>query len=917
MHKYTDLTGLPQGYAMSTHPDHHAPLRDDVRLLGRLLGEALLTQQGRPFYDQVEEIRQWARQAVSGDPAARARLDGFLAECDGQALRDVGRAFGHFLNLANIAEQYHRIRRRRVHAVSKPDMPPPDSVHALILRLLDNGVAREKILAAVKSLAIDLVLTAHPTEVTRRTLIQKHDEIAARLERLDQVSLTPAERQQEEQQLRRLMVAAWETDEIRAQRPSPVDEAKWGFTTVEHSLWHALPDCLRELDQVLQVTLGERLPLDAAPLRMGSWMGGDRDGNPFVTHQVTREVILLARWMAVDLYLRDIDLLRAELSMSRCGELLRERVGAGSREPYRDWLKGVRERLQMTQMAINRELAGEVPDPALTVYDDSRSLFDDIRLCHDDLKACGLGELAEGSVIDILRRISCFGLPLLRLDVRQESTRHAEAMDAITRYLGLGSYLAWDEAERQRFLLAELANPRPLLPLSVLSPDAEASFSAEVREVLATFRMLATQPTEALGAYVISMAHQPSDVLAVLLLQRKAEVPRPMRVVPLFETYDDLANAPGCLDALLSLPAYRERIDGRQEIMIGYSDSAKDAGFVAAAWAQYRAQEGLSAVADRHGVRLVLFHGRGGTVSRGGAPTRQALRSQPPGSVHGALRVTEQGEMIRMKFGLPEVARLHLERYLAATLEATLMPPPPPQPAWRELMDRLSATSMHAYREQVREHPAFIAYLRTVTPELELQLLPLGSRPARRRAGGGIETLRAIPWVFAWTQIRLMLPAWLGVLEALEDAAAGEGALSLHEVAQQWPFFAGLIDMLEMVLAKSDAAIARHYELTLTDRADLRALGDRLRADRDRLVVLLAAVQSGPDWNARNPILAQSIRLRTPYLLPLHLLQAELMRRRRAEVAARPESRAEEPTAFDHALMVTMTGIASGLRNTG
>lgn len=903
---------------MSSHPDHHAPLRDDVRLLGRLLGDALRSQEGKAFYEQVEAIRQWARQAVSGDPDARARLDRFLAECDGQALRDVGRAFGHFLNLANIAEQYHRIRRRRVHATSKPETPPPDSVHALIHRLLAAGVAKAEILAAVNSLAIDLVLTAHPTEVTRRTLIQKHDEIAVRLERLDQTSLTPREREQEELQLRRLMVAAWETDEIRAQRPTPVDEAKWGFTTVEHSLWHALPDCLRELDGVLQETLGERLPLDAAPLRIGSWMGGDRDGNPFVTHQVTREVILLARWMAVDLYLRDIDALRAELSLSRCGELLRSHVGGDSLEPYRDWLKGVRERLQATHAAINRELAGELPELAqAAVYSDSQSLFDDIRLCHDDLKACGLGELAEGSVLDILRRISCFGLPLLRLDVRQESTRHAEAMDAITRYLGLGSYLGWDESERQRFLLAELANPRPLLPLSALSADAEAGFTEEVREVLATFRMLATQPTEALGAYVISMAHQPSDVLTVLLLQRKAEVPAPMRVVPLFETYADLAQAPDCLDALLALPAYCAHIDGRQEIMIGYSDSAKDAGFVAAAWAQYRAQEGLSAVAARHGVQLVLFHGRGGTVSRGGAPTRQALRSQPPGSVHGALRVTEQGEMIRMKFGLPAVARLHLERYLAATLEATLLPPPPPQPAWRLLMDRLSEVSMRTYREQVREHPAFIAYLRTVTPELELQLLPLGSRPARRRAGGGIETLRAIPWVFAWTQIRLMLPAWLGVLEALEEAANETGGESLGAVAQQWPFFAGLIDMLEMVLAKSDAAIARHYELTLTDRAELRALGDQLRATRERLVALLAGVQSGPDWAARNPILAQSIRLRTPYLLPLHLLQAELMRRRRAEVAARPESQAEDSTPYDHALMVTMTGIASGLRNTG
>jgi phosphoenolpyruvate carboxylase len=365
-------------------------------------------------------------------------------------------------------------------------------------------------------------------------------------------------------------------------------------------------------------------------------------------------------------------------------------------------------------------------------------------------------------------------------------------------------------------------------------------------------------------------------------------------------------------------------IDGTQEIMIGYSDSAKDAGFVAAAWAQYRAQEELTAVAARHGIKLVLFHGRGGSVSRGGAPTHQALRSQPPGSVSGALRVTEQGEMIRMKFGLPAEAQRNLERYLSATLEATLMPPPPPEVAWRELMETLSATSMQAYRQQVREHPAFIAYLRAVTPELELQLLPLGSRPARRQAGGGIETLRAIPWVFAWTQIRLMLPAWLGVLEAMEAVPAPHRQSRLREMAQQWPFFASLMDMLEMVLAKSDIAIAKHYEQTLTQAPELLALGETLRAQYEALAELLAGIQVGPDWPTRNSVLAQSIRLRAPYLLPLHLLQAELMRRRRLLVANRlsssPKDAAsalEAPTDCDHGLMVTMTGIAAGLRNTG
>ena len=904
---------------MSNDPDHHAPLREDVRLLGRLLGESLAAQKGQAFFQDVENARRWALKAVTGDAEARAQLDRLLAESSEETVHDIARAFSHFLSLANMAEQHHRLRRRRLRAQSSPEQMPADSIEALLRQLLARGVSAQTIRDQVRQLAIDLVLTAHPTEVSRRTLIQKQDEVAACLHRLDDGTLDPFERAAVHDQLRRVMMSIWETDEIRNQRPTPVDEARWGFTTVENSLWLALPSCLRELDRALRVTVGEGLPLELAPLRIGSWMGGDRDGNPFVTHVVTRECIWLARWMAADLFLRDVDALRADLSMSRCGELLRARVGSGSREPYRDWLRQVRERLMQTREHANALRAGRVPAPATwEPYHDSAELLADLRLCHDDLKSCGLTAIADGPLLDTLRRVSGFGLALLRLDIRQESGRHVQALSAITRYLGRGDYGQWSEAERQAFLLAELDNPRPFLPEAILHGDPVAPFDAETREVLATFRMLATQPRESLGAYVISMAHQPSDVLAVLLLQLKAEVPQPLRVVPLFETYDDLARAPECLDALLSLPAYRARIDGSQEVMIGYSDSAKDAGFLAAAWAQYQAQEGLAAVAAKHGVKLVLFHGRGGTVSRGGAPTRQALRSQPPGSVAGALRVTEQGEVIRMKFGLPGLARHHLERYLAATLEASLAPPPQPEPHWRDLMDQLSATSMRIYRHWLRETPDFIEYLRTVTPELELQLLPLGSRPARRQTGGGIETLRAIPWVFAWTQIRLMLPAWLGVVEALEQALQqDQDGSRLREAVSRWPFLAGLIDMLEMVLAKSDMAIASHYEQLLAERGELRDMGAALRAMPERLLTVLADLQSGPDWPSRNPILAQSIRLRSPYLLPLHLLQAELMRRRRLHLREHGGIASAVGTPHDHAIMVTMTGIASGLRNTG
>ncbi len=893
--------------------DRHQPLRKDVRLLGQLLGEVLGTRSGQSAYERIESLRQTAQMVVAGDESASRELAHFLSTADTQELHEVGRAFSHFLNLANIAEQYHGIRLAREDYPGGQLAPATEAFKTVLTSLQAAGLGVEKIRSAIAELAVELVLTAHPTEVTRRTLIQKHDEIAESLSRLETSRLSGLVDDAEITSLARLVLAAWETDEIRSQRPTPVDEAKWGFATLETSLWYAVPDCLRALDEAMQAVLGERLALNAAPLRLGSWMGGDRDGNPFVTHEVTREVLLLARWMALDLYLRDVDVLRSELSVSRCGQAVRERVGLDSREPYRDWLKQIRDRLQHSQQAVNDEIAGRVQGQH-DGYQHTADLLADFTLCYDDLVSIGLDSLADGRLVDVIRRVHCFGLPLLRLDIRQESTRHAEAMAAITQYLGLGDYLSWSESQRQQFLLTELVNPRPLLPEHIWQLSEPSVFEPEVMEVLATFRMLADQPSEALGAYVISMAHEASDVLLVKLFMHKAEMSSPMRVVPLFETFDDLANAPDCLRGLLSLPIYRDLIQGHQEVMIGYSDSTKDAGFLAAAWAQYQAQEGLAAVAAEHDVRLVLFHGRGGTVSRGGAPTRQALRSQPPGTVNGALRVTEQGEMIRMKFGLPSVAISNLAQYLVATLEATLLPPPVADPAWRDMMSTLSDTSRQVFRQQIRQDDAFIDYLRTVTPELELQLLPLGSRPARRVVGGGVETLRAIPWVFAWTQIRLMLPAWLGVYEALLAAEQKYGQAALQGMAKNWPFFSGLLDMLEMVMAKSDFAIAEQYESRLTDRADLQTLGTKLRNIATQLALLLPNYIDAEPWSDRNAILAQSIRLRRPYLLPLHLLQAELMQRRRQWLAT-DSGHGQSP--HDHALMVTMTGISAGLRNTG
>ncbi|MCG8910179.1 phosphoenolpyruvate carboxylase [Pseudomonas sp. DP-17] len=877
-------------------PDIDARLREDVHLLGELLGQTIRAQYGQGFLDKIELIRTGAKAARRGSAEGARQLTATLDGLGEEELLPVARAFNQFLNLANIAEQYHRIRRR----TPKEPEPFENRVLAELLgRLRKSGLGAEGLARQMAELEIELVLTAHPTEVARRTLIQKYDAIAAQLAAGDHSDLLPEERQAVQEKLQRLIAEAWHTDEIRRTRPTPVDEAKWGFAVIEHSLWQALPAFLRHVDRTLQETLGERLPLEAAPIRFASWMGGDRDGNPNVTAAITREVLLLARWMAADLYLRDVDSLAAELSMQQASDELRAEVGDVA-EPYRALLKQLRERLRATRAWAERAIhTGE--EPGAEVLQDNRELLEPLQLCYRSLQACGMGVIADGDLLDTLRRAATFGLFLARLDVRQDSTRHAKAMGEITEYLGLGNYAAWDESVRQEFLLEELSSRRPLLP-------ANYQASPETAEVLATCRVVAQAPAASLGSYVISMAGQPSDVLAVQLLLKECGLQRPMRVVPLFETLDDLDNAGPCIDRLLSLDSYRTGLAGPQEVMIGYSDSAKDAGTLAAAWAQYRAQEALVDICRNHGVELLLFHGRGGTVGRGGGPAHAAILSQPPGSVAGRFRTTEQGEMIRFKFGLPDIAEQNLNLYLAAVLEATLQPPPVPEPAWREEMDRLAADGVLAYRAVVRENPQFVDYFREATPEQELGRLPLGSRPAKRREGG-VESLRAIPWIFAWTQTRLMLPAWLGWEDALFKAIErGEGAL-LGRMRKEWPFFTTRIDMLEMVLAKADREIAQLYDERLV-QSELRPLGAHLRDLLSQSVRVVLGLTGQSQLLAHAAETRESIGVRNTYLDPLHLLQAELLARSR-------RCTGDACGGLEQAMLVTVAGIAAGLRNTG
>ena len=629
-------------------------------------------------------------------------------------------------------------------------------------------------------------------------------------------------------------------------------------------------------------------------------MGGDRDGNPNVTASITERVLLNGRWMAADLFLRELKDLGPELSMPECSEELAALSKGAENEPYRFVLRDLRRRLKITRAWCDARLNGHVGDDTGVLHRDEE-LITPLQICYDSLCACGMTLIANGTLRDLLWRARCFGLGLVRLDIRQEADRHTLVLSELTQYLGLPDYGEASEDERQEFLLAELDNPRPLI-----SPRWQPS--ADSQEVLDTCRVVAAQEAERLGPYIISMASTPSDVLAVILLLRECGCPFDMPVAPLFETLADLDMARSSMERLLDVPWYRDYAAGRQMVMVGYSDSAKDAGQMAAAWAQYRAMEGLTTLSQEKGIDLTLFHGRGGTVGRGGGPAHQAILSQPPGSVAGRLRVTEQGEMIRFKFGFPRIAQVSLGLYASAALEATLLPPPEPKQEWREVMDKLSDDSLAVYRGMVREESQFVSYFRAATPELELGLLPLGSRPTKRKPNGGVESLRAIPWIFAWSQNRLMLPAWLGSGVALQKAVERGSYDKLQDMLKNWPFFRARLELLEMVYLKTDADIARYYDERLVPD-ELRHLGEKLRTLLNNAVQVTVDLK-GEALSGGHPWVRESIELRNPYSDPLHFLQAELMHRRRHV----PEMAIEE---CDQALMVTITGIAAGMRNTG
>uniref|UniRef100_A0A0E0C1E5 phosphoenolpyruvate carboxylase n=1 Tax=Oryza meridionalis TaxID=40149 RepID=A0A0E0C1E5_9ORYZ len=811
----------------------------------------------------------------------------------------VSSSFSHMLNLANLAEEVQIAHRRRIKLkrgdfADEASAPTESDIEETLKRLVTQlGKSREEVFDALKNQTVDLVFTAHPTQSVRRSLLQKHGRIRNCLRQLYAKDITADDKQELDEALQR-------EDEMRA-----------GMSYFHETIWKGVPKFLRRIDTALKnIGINERLPYNAPLIQFSSWMGGDRDGNPRVTPEVTRDVCLLARMMAANLYFSQIEDLMFELSMWRCSDELRIRADDLHRS--------------------SRKAAKHYIEEA--TFTNVEEFLEPLELCYRSLCACGDKPIADGSLLDFLRQVSTFGLALVKLDIRQESDRHTDVLDAITTYLGIGSYAEWSEEKRQDWLLSELRGKRPLF-----GPDLPQT--EEIADVLGTFHVLAELPADCFGAYIISMATAPSDVLAVELLQRECHIKQPLRVVPLFEKLADLEAAPAAVARLFSIDWYMNRINGKQEVMIGYSDSGKDAGRLSAAWQMYKAQEELVKVAKHYGVKLTMFHGRGGTVGRGGGPSHLAILSQPPDTIHGSLRVTVQGEVIEHSFGEEHLCFRTLQRFTAATLEHGMHPPISPKPEWRALMDEMAVVATNEYRSIVFKEPRFVEYFRSATPETEYGRMNIGSRPSKRKPSGGIESLRAIPWIFAWTQTRFHLPVWLGFGGAFKHIMQKDirNIHTLKEMYNEWPFFRVTLDLLEMVFAKGDPGIAALYDKLLV-AGDLQSFGEQLRNNFEETKQLLLQVAGHKDILEGDPYLKQRLRLRESYITTLNVCQAYTLKRIRDpsfEVMPQPalskefvdsnqpaelvqlNAASEYAPGLEDTLILTMKGIAAGMQNTG
>ncbi|WFU38579.1 phosphoenolpyruvate carboxylase [Bradyrhizobium sp. CB82] len=903
-------------------------LRDDIRLLGRILGDTVRDQEGADVFDLVERIRQTSiRFHRDEDRLARRELEQIL---DSMSIPDtlrIVRAFSYFSHLANIAEDHNNIRQMRARSATKG--AEAGVLAETLARAKEAGLTAEELRRFFKGALVSPVLTAHPTEVRRKSTMDREMEVAALLDRRERVAMTAEEAAASDEQLRREVLTLWQTNLLRRTKLTVLDEVANGLSFYDYTFLREVPRLVNVLEDRLEEA-GERAASELASfLRMGSWIGGDRDGNPFVTADVMRGTLRLQSSRVMQFYLNELHVLGSELSIAAHLADVSEELRAlaerspdtsphRSGEPYRLAVSGIYARLTATAEKLQVEITRR-PVGKGAPYESVRELQADLDVLHRSLISNNARVIARGRLRLLRRAVDCFGFHLARLDIRQNSAVHertiAELMDAANPGM---SYLALGEEARIALLTNELRSTRSLVSQFVKYSDETMG---ELNVFHAAAEAHAKFGPDAIPQCIISMCKGMSDMLEVAVLLKEVGLVNPsgrsaINVVPLFETIEDLQASSGIMDRMLSLHDYRRLVDSRgsvQEVMLGYSDSNKDGGFVTSGWELYKAEINLVEVFERHGVRLRLFHGRGGSVGRGGGPSYDAIIAQPGGAVNGQIRITEQGEIISSKYSNAEVGRNNLEILAAATLEASLLHPrqSAPRREYLTAMDELSSLAFKAYRGLVYETDGFVDYFWSSTVINEIATLNIGSRPASRKKTRAIEDLRAIPWVFSWAQCRLMLPGWYGFGSAVETWIAehpDKGMPFLKELYREWPFFRMLLSNMDMVLAKSSIAIASRYAELVSDEALREKIFGRIRREWHSCIETLFDIMGQDRLLQGNPLLERSVRHRFPYLDPLNHVQVELLKEHRAQ---NPDEQVLR------GIQLTINGISAGLRNTG
>ncbi|MBA3023447.1 MAG: phosphoenolpyruvate carboxylase [Gammaproteobacteria bacterium] len=907
-----------------------APLREDIRLLGRVLGDTLREQEGDKTYELIESIR---RAAVTfrktQDERDGEKLEQMLDELSPVDTLLVVRAFSYFSQLSNIAEDLHHNRRRRAHQKAG-SRPQEGSMQLVLNHAHEKKLDADAVRAFFDKAVISPVLTAHPTEVQRKSILNCQLVISKLLAERDRLDMTPEELDENEETLHRFVLILWSTRMLRTTKLKVEDEVNNGLSFYDYTFLREIPKLYGNMEKQLEKSFGQRFDLPPF-LRVGSWIGGDRDGNPFVTHEVMLDAAQRHSATALEYYLSETNLLSARLSLSdRLVDISPELAAFAERspdqaesredEPYRRALLAIYARLVATTEHLGHRVHHLHP-VAKTVqpYAKAEEFIAELDIVIQSLERHGAFYLSRGRMGELRRAAEVFGFHLAPLDMRQHSAVHEQVVSELLAKAGITDYAQQDEAARRASLLAALQAGKQL------SAELDG-FSPTVRGELQLMQAAADIHNRfgcnALPNYIISKADAVSDVLEVALMLQQSGLLKDgelqINIIPLFETIDDLRGGGAIMDALFSLPWYRELLknsrNNTQEVMLGYSDSNKDGGYLTANWELYKAELDLVEVFNKHDVELRLFHGRGGTVGRGGGPSYQAILAQPPGSVNAQIRITEQGEVISSKYSDPEIGRRNLEILVAATMEATLMDYPhnaDGNPEFMRIMEAMSLDAIAAYRKLVYETPGFTEFFFAATPIREIAELNIGSRPSSRKAMARIEDLRAIPWVFSWGLTRMLLPGWFGFGSAVKKFVEREGQDGLNQLRamhKDWAFFSGLLSNMDMVLSKTDMGIASRYAELVPDEALREKIFGMIEQEWRDTVDMLFKITGATHLLEDNPTFARSLTTRTPYIDPLNHLQVSLLHRHR---------NGDDDEKVKRAIHLTINGIAAGLRNSG